>query len=309
MMHVGIISNSTSLIPLACQLVNNKIQVDVFHSKSLDQFTNQRVVDFLTLSHIPFFEEVKANEDIYNWLSCHQFDACFIIGYGHLLDINKIGKMLPVTFNVHFGILPSYRGPTPIFWQLKHGVENIGMCIHLLSNKFDDGPIVWKKEVKNEDHFNCEIVDQYLSNVCVEGVFFILNLMANRQDIIGDKGDMTKMAYYHKPTLNDILIDWNKMGAKEICNLVRACNPWNRGAITCFKHQEMKLLDAVIDDSGLNDNRIVAPGEIIENKRELIIHTCDNHHLKINMFFYGECYIPAYYCHYYGLEKGAKIGI
>lgn len=71
----------------------------------------------------------------------------------------------------------------------------------------------------------------------------------------------------------------------------------------------MKLLDAVIDDSGLNDNRIVAPGEIIENKRELIIQTCDNHHLKINMVFYGECYIPAYYCHYYGLEKGAKIGI
>ena len=309
-MCIGVISNSVSLIPLVYQLVAIRLQVDVLFSPGKDSFQNNQVLSFLDRMHINYTIEKDHHEDLYTWIKKKQIDACFVIGYSFLLDTHRLRAFSPKVFNIHFGSLPEYQGPNPVFWQLKHGVENIGICIHLLTDKFDDGPIVWRKQVANKDYFNCELANQYLSNLCVEGVLFILNLLASHFPVIGENRDHKQKCYYHQPVLNDILIQWETMSAKEICNLVRACNPWNKGAITCFKGQELKLMDAIIDDSDDNQTYSKAlPGEIVQDDKVFKIHTSDNLNLIVNMVFYSECFIPTYYCKYYGLTKGAKIGI
>jgi methionyl-tRNA formyltransferase len=305
-MNIGIISNSASMFPLIYQLAANRLQVEVFYSLSHDQNADQRVMGFLSHVKIPYTEEKNVNVDVYKWLDNHHFDACFILGYGHLLSTDKLGSLLPIIFNIHFGLLPDYRGPSPVFWQLKKGVEHLGVSIHQLSPKFDNGPIIWNKEIQNKDYFNCETANQYLSNVCIEGVFFILNLLANHIPVVGKKMDSQRQAYYHKPILNDIFIQWDKMGAKEICDLVRACNPWNRGAITCLNGHEMKLLDAVISINKPKDEAVA--GEIVEDNELLTIRTCDKFNINVNMVFYNDSYVPSYYCRYYGIVKGLMIG-
>lgn len=41
--------------------------------------------------------------------------------------------------NVHFSVLPDFRGGDPLLWQVLHGVENVGVTVHKLTDKIDYG--------------------------------------------------------------------------------------------------------------------------------------------------------------------------
>ena len=64
--------------------------------------------------------------------------ACFpmILG-GPWLTVAK-----QMCLNVHPSVLPSYRGPTPLFWQLREGEEEIGVTLHMIEAGIDTGDIV-----------------------------------------------------------------------------------------------------------------------------------------------------------------------
>jgi methionyl-tRNA formyltransferase len=64
--------------------------------------------------------------------------ACFpmILG-GRWLTIPK-----QVCLNVHPSVLPSYRGPTPLFWQFREGEQEVGVTLHVVEADIDTGDIV-----------------------------------------------------------------------------------------------------------------------------------------------------------------------
>jgi len=64
--------------------------------------------------------------------------ACFpmILG-GPWLTVPK-----QMCLNVHPSVLPSYRGPTPLFWQLREGERETGVTLHLIEEDIDVGDIV-----------------------------------------------------------------------------------------------------------------------------------------------------------------------
>lgn len=49
--------------------------------------------------------------------------------------------------NLHPSLLPAYRGPDPFFWQLRNGDPQTGFSLHLLTDAFDEGPILLQKPV------------------------------------------------------------------------------------------------------------------------------------------------------------------
>ncbi len=48
-------------------------------------------------------------------------------------------------FNLHPSLLPAYRGPAPLFWQLKDGVEKTGVSVHWVEARMDAGPILMQE--------------------------------------------------------------------------------------------------------------------------------------------------------------------
>ncbi|WP_455218065.1 methionyl-tRNA formyltransferase [Kaarinaea lacus] len=69
--------------------------------------------------------------------------ACFPFKLpGYLLQTARIAAL-----NIHPSLLPKYRGPDPIFWQLKYGETRTGVSLHLLSNDLDAGPVVRQKAI------------------------------------------------------------------------------------------------------------------------------------------------------------------
>ncbi len=297
-MRIGIITNSDLLIPITSTLAAQKQQVYVFLSPSPDHFVNQKVNAFLKFTHIPFCVEKNNKLDIYEWLKKGLFDICFIIGYNRLLNINHIPESTQL-FNIHFGPLPAYKGPSPVFWQLKDSNKKIGLCIHRVNEKFDDGAVVWIKEIENRPHYDNQIVTLICSQLCVEGVFFILQHLSNGLPLIDIVREQVESSYFKRPSLKDVVIDWQLMDATTVCRLVMACNPWNKGAMTFYNKQELKLLDARISDQKTNE----PGGTIIKSEENLLTACCDGSVVASSMVFYNDTFIPAYRLKLFGFQN------
>jgi Methionyl-tRNA formyltransferase len=298
-MRIGIISNSDIFLPLAGTLSANGQEVYLFFAYSNDDFTNQKVNHAVKSNRIRATYSDKNNLE--HWFQESRLDACFILGYNKLISNNIIQKFGESLFNIHFGPLPEFRGPSPLFWQLKVGREKLGMAIHRLTDKFDDGPIVWKKEILNQDFFNYKYVEQLFSNICIEGVGLILSLVNHKHPILELSSKQIPF-YDPKPKLNDIIIKWDTMSAKEICDLVKACIPWNKGASTLYKGTEVKLMDARLTSETTNE----PPGSIISIDSMLKIACIDSRVISTSMLFVMDTFLPSYHLHHVGFKSNEK---
>ncbi|SJZ50087.1 formyltransferase family protein [Sediminibacterium ginsengisoli] len=303
-MRIGIITNNEYALYLIHALKARGLEVHVFFCPSPDPFANQQVEAFMQAQHIACAIEKNADKDLYNWIKSVAPDVVFVSGYPRLIDIKKTGNLNVKMFNIHSGALPGFRGPSPVFWQLKLGVPKLTVSIHLLSEKFDDGPVVWMKEIDNMAHYNCRLADMLLSQLSTEGVFFILQLIMHSLPVVPVAHKNGEMKYYKKPAAADVTITWDTMTADEIVRLVKACNPWNKGAITFINSTPIKITDATAG----SEKRDEPPGTIVAADAQLTVVCSDNQIIHINMLFYNDFFLPAYYCRIWGIIPGRCFG-
>ncbi len=304
-MKVGIVSNTDSFIPFSYALLSQAVSVHVFFSPPDNAIICQKVKAYILQSQLPFTEEKKIEKDLYQWLQNGNYEVCFVLGYKRLIRIDRLKNCPTAVFNIHFGLLPSFKGPVPVFWQLKMGMPHIGLSIHLLTQKFDDGPVVWLKEIPNQPHYNYQLVNDLFSQLCVEGVFYVLRFLINRFPVPFIDRSSVKPGYYKRPGLEQILIHWLQMSADEICNLIRACNPWNKGALTFFNQQEIKILDAEKITFTTSDNiHAIVPGTILQHRQELQVVCINGEVLNITMLNINGAFLPARYAGEMGFIPG-----
>lgn len=59
-----------------------------------------------------------------------------------LIELPRLGCI-----NIHHAPLPRYRGMMPNFWQLYHGEKSVGITIHKIDSKIDEGEIILQRQV------------------------------------------------------------------------------------------------------------------------------------------------------------------
>jgi len=302
-MKVGVISNNDLCLPLLFYLIKSKAEVSLFLGKSSTiDIRKDEVPRFCSGYSVPILEESSSAETVYEWMHRINPDLIFILGHLQKIDLQKASAGSGI-FNIHFGKLPQYRGPSPLFWQLKNMEPSIGCCIHTITEKMDAGPIYWEKEIRNEDHFSHNYVQYLFSNLVVEGVNDILFNMSNKTTQAKAQ-DESKVRWYGRPTLSDVLIKWDTMYAAEICALVRACNNWNNGAITLYQGMEMKIVDASFSPS-LHPGKL--PGTITEVSDSIKISCLDNHELMIHYLSVNGIPFPGRQGNKFGIMEGEKL--
>src|SRR5687767_12848886 len=194
-MRTGIVSNSILCLPLLYFLQSEKEDITVF---SGEQAVNSHgtVASFCEEAGIPCTHEASSGQSLYDWVVAQQPDIIFIIGYNQVIHANRFGKVVPGLYNVHFGHLREYRGPSPVFWQLKKGAPSLAITIHCINERLDAGAVAWKKEYPNEPFFSYGYVHQLMSHYLVEGVHCLLELKKKGQPIPVTEQDERRAAYF-----------------------------------------------------------------------------------------------------------------
>jgi methionyl-tRNA formyltransferase len=62
--------------------------------------------------------------------------------------------------NLHPSLLPAYRGPAPLFWQLRAGVQQSGVTLHQMAPTFDSGAIIAQQPLTLPDGASGPALDQ-----------------------------------------------------------------------------------------------------------------------------------------------------
>lgn len=70
--------------------------------------------------------------------------------YPHRIDDDSLQLLTLGAFNIHPSRLPAYRGPAPLFWQLRAGETNIGVSLHRITPSLDSGPLLGRSELAIE---------------------------------------------------------------------------------------------------------------------------------------------------------------
>lgn len=71
--------------------------------------------------------------------------ACPYLLKASVLNVAPLGSI-----NIHHGPLPRYKGMMPTFWQLFHGERQVGVTVHYMNERIDEGQVLLQESIAVE---------------------------------------------------------------------------------------------------------------------------------------------------------------
>ena len=226
-----------------------------------------------------------------------------VVAYGKLLPRAFLSLLPNRCLNVHFSLLPRYRGAAPIQWALLNDEEETGVTTMIISEKLDAGPVLLQKKIAIGEEDNAEILGARLANA---GAQLLEETMEGwRQEELTPRPQNEREVTL-APSLkkDDGKIDWTRK-AKVIWCQVRALNPWP-GAWTVLDGKRVKIHRA--DIVPRTEKRV--PGEIYGLEPDGIEVVCGQNTLLITeLQIEGKKKMSASeFLHGYPLSEGKRFG-
>ncbi len=188
-------------------------------------------------------------------------DLIVVVAYGRILP-RQILELAPHgCLNVHYSLLPKYRGAAPVPWAIIGGEEKSGVTTMRLVEKMDAGPIFLQREISVAPNDTTASLQAKLAPVGAELlVETIAGLKAG--SLTPQVQDESKVTYAPVLKKEDGLIDWN-LPAVSIERRVRGFNPWP-SAYTYLAGNLLKIHRARVIEMAEK----AAPGEVLKADKE-----------------------------------------
>lgn len=190
-------------------------------------------------------------------------DLIVVVAYGRILPQIVLDLPLHGCVNVHYSLLPKYRGAAPMQWALIEGERVTGVTTMYLVAKMDAGPVLLQKEVPVAEDETAASLEAKLVPV---GAELLLETIAGIKDgsITAKEQDESQATYASMLKREDGAIDWRRP-AVEIERRIRAFNPWP----SAFSYWEGKLVK-IHRARVLGQEAHGPPGEVVKaEKRDL----------------------------------------
>ena len=214
-------------------------------------------------------ENLNSNEIISN-LGLLDIDFLVVIAYGKIIPPWLLELPSKSSINVHFSILPKYRGASPIQSALLNGDDSSGISIIEMSEALDAGDIFSSFIVKINPMDNKSTLENKLTNKCISELPTTLDLVKDNK-IEAKKQDNSSASYCKKITKSDSIIDFNET-TRSIINKFRAFYGWP-GTSFIYKDIQIKIHN-MLETKIINGGK---PGTIYRLDNEgLFINTNDS---------------------------------
>ncbi|EAZ82672.1 methionyl-tRNA formyltransferase [Algoriphagus machipongonensis] len=217
---------------------------------------NPQLIGFLEQSNLPIIDWDQISKD--GWASISK-DSDIGISFGFSKKIKEeIFSSFPMgVLNVHFGKLPKYAGPAPLFWTLKNQEPTLTISFHLIDQDWDAGDLVYEEDIPIFPGEPFGLLGARAAQISGGK----LNTLLGRMDSIQRTPLKVNSHQLKRPTELDLTIDWKELKANEIEALVNASNPGYGGAITTFRGSQLKILE--VSPAEVNEVGIFSPGTIV----------------------------------------------
>jgi methionyl-tRNA formyltransferase len=204
--------------------------------------------------------------------TAQEFDVAVVVAYGRILPPTFLRAPRRGCVNVHFSLLPKYRGAAPVNWSIVRGERESGVTTMLIDEGLDTGPVLLQRSTRIGDD---ETAPQLLGRLSHAGAELLGETLA-RFDEIEPRPQREEDATL-APMLKreDGLIDWT-LDAHDIVRRVRGFQPWP-GAYTFYKGRRLVIWRASaswIEGDDAKGGVLHGAGEILDARGDSLIVAC-----------------------------------
>ena len=166
-----------------------------------------------------------------------QADASFgvVVAYGHIIG-NHILDELPM-INIHFSLLPRWRGAAPLERAILAGDEKTGVCLMEIAEALDEGDVYARREVAVGERTVAELSDALVQASCDLLVACLSDGLAVPEPQLGE------VTYARKLKTEDFELDFNQP-AVQLSRVIRLGR-----AHTTLQGRRFAIKAASVDDA------------------------------------------------------------
>jgi methionyl-tRNA formyltransferase len=149
-------------------------------------------------------------------------EAAIVVAYGRILPERWLTAFPRGAINVHFSLLPKYRGAAPVNWAIANGEAETGVTTMQMDAGLDTGDILLQRGVAIEPEENAVELMHRLAELGAELLIGTLSSLDSLTPRPQDNSAATLAPIMKK---EDGLLDWT-LSAPEIANRVRGFQPF-----------------------------------------------------------------------------------
>ena len=167
---------------------------------------------------------LKKDESVLPALREARPDIQVVVAYGRIIPDAILHLPRWKTLNVHFSLLPKYRGASPVQWAILKGEPRTGVTIIELNDKMDEGDMLAADETSIGPEETAGRLEARLADI---GAALLLKTLERVFDgsVVRHPQNHAIATYAPKIGKSDGLIDWATSAADVECK-VRAFQPW-----------------------------------------------------------------------------------
>ncbi|WP_330473073.1 methionyl-tRNA formyltransferase [Terrabacter sp. C0L_2] len=221
---------------------------------------------------VPVLTPVRAKDpDFLRDLTALAPDACPVVAYGNIVPPDALAIPRLGWINLHFSLLPAWRGAAPVQHAIMAGDEVTGASTFVLERGLDTGPVLG---VMTETIRPTDTSGDLLGRLATAGAGLLVATLDGLEsgELVAVPQPTEGVSLAPKIEVDDARIVWTRP-AIAVDRLVRGCTP-APGAWTTFRGERLKVSPVSIASVGdLPDGSPLAAGELVVTKKAVFVGT------------------------------------
>ncbi len=185
----------------------------------------------------PVFKPTNLNDpDFIKNIEGIDFDFLVVAAYGKIIPNWLLNAPNKMPINIHYSILPSYRGASPIQTSLLNGDNISGVTFMEMSEGLDEGKIIKVFTLDIIETHNKTSLENDLCDLAIKNMDDVFGLVFSNKILLNAQDDASA-SYCSKIKKSDSIINFTE-NADEIINKYRAYSEWPGLA---FMHKDVMV--------------------------------------------------------------------
>ena len=218
------------------------------------------VAKFAESANLPCFKIDSFCDETINNIMKYPCDVLVLSSFGKIIPKELLDYPNITSLNIHFSILPLYRGASPIQSALLNGDIKTGVSFMEMVESLDEGPVFDFSEVEISDSDNRISLEKKLVTKAKSNIIDVIQKISGGLQPVSQSDN--NVSYCKKITKEDGRISFEET-AKEIFNKYRAFSGWP-GTYFQYKNTTIKIHGMHIIKLDNDD----APGSVLYVTRD-----------------------------------------
>ncbi len=192
-------------------------------------------------------------------------DAAVVVAYGRILPAEYLSAPRRGCINVHFSLLPKYRGAAPANWAIVNGETETGVSTMFIEEELDSGPILLQQQTNIGE---TETASELMGRLSLIGAELLGKTLQELDSIEPRLQNDSEATFAPMLTRAHGTIDWTR-NATQIERAVRGFQPWPN-AHTNYKGKRLIVWRSEV----VNEPKPGKPGEVLAAHGDDLLVQC-----------------------------------